>query len=175
MRNRCFAMRDPVVDREQRSLILLWIAIFFYVLALFLPYEDGQIAGYQLFVLGLFFACCRFWHPLAWPWLANPLFLIALMSWKRSPHKARLLAGLAFLLGLTWFVITNCWKKDDSHMPGPAYWFWIGSMLFLLISANLRATSPAFANQLFATNESYPRDHARVPESDPSRDENSCS
>lgn len=104
---------------------LALIAAAIYATSFFLPVIrilDETSLGWSAFVGSIFM-------PVFWPaWLANPVFLFAVADIFRGRFgRARLLAVLAFLLGLS-----EGWMFWQDILA--AYPVWLSSMAFLVLA-----------------------------------------
>jgi hypothetical protein len=127
----------------KKYLKYLWIvSLSLYVLAFFLPVyatskgpaEFGQ--GFGMLILGWIQAFTE--KGLALAWFANPLFIVALCTTKKSPTTSILFAAFSILTALCFLKGGKiCLTSDAIHYGyltqiGIGYWVWLGSMIVIL-------------------------------------------
>ena len=127
----------------------LWIvSLILYVLAFFLPVyatslspaEFGQ--GPVMLVLGWIQAFSE--KGLALAWFANPFFIVALCTTKKSPLTSIFFSSFAILSALCFLRGGIIYLPHDAihfaYLTGIAvgYWVWISSMVVILVSSVLK-------------------------------------
>lgn len=73
-------------------------------------------------------------------WLANPLYLIALILFFRSKRLSRIFSTVSFLLALYFITFKEILAAEDGRMAqiqslNTGYWLWVASMAILTIEA----------------------------------------
>lgn len=73
-------------------------------------------------------------------WLANPLYLIALILFFRSKKLSRIFATVAILLALYFITFKEILAAEDGRMAtvqnlNIGYWLWVASMAILAMGA----------------------------------------
>lgn len=72
------------------------------------------------------------------PWLANPLYFVAVVLASRSKHSAsQVCCAIALGVGLLSFRVRHWYFNEGSATPieklGPAFYFWMASFAVLLV------------------------------------------
>lgn len=132
---------------------MLWATLGSYLISLLLPIATGPevrpqaLPGGLVLVLGSFsFVGAARPSWCGFSWLANPLLAISLLS-SRRPELQKLsslgaLALACLFLGVREITVNEAGSMVEAS-PGPAYWFWMQSMLL----ANVWAWIPGARKQ----------------------------
>ena len=123
---------------------ILFLAVGFYVISLFLPgiIYSGDQKMYGYFILG--FGWLGMVHGV-FAWFANPLFLLALIRARvEKPKTILVTASAAFILGLTAFMLRSIPNLDtegpDVDHLSIGYYVWMTSIALLAIYAYRKMT-----------------------------------
>lgn len=107
---------------------------------------SGTLPGGLALVLGSFsFFGATTPASAGFSWLANPVFLVSLLSW-RWPVLRKVAAALALLLACLFFGVVSIAVDEGGGnalaSPGPGFFFWLQSMVLLNVWVWLKRPVP---------------------------------
>lgn len=142
---------------QRISKYLRIISMILFGLALFLPTHctnvqcSGFGGGFEALVMGWMLALFQFGGAVAW--LANPFYFVALFTVRKDPEVALGFSIAAILIARSFLDGGELLLNEAGHTAyiteiGIGYWFWLGSMVILLVTSGVNLVAKIKAKRM---------------------------